>query len=334
MTILGVTLPLLHIAVLTASLAVLLYLSRGIFIDVRGGDTRTRMKRHLSHVIDHDRPATESVSEDATAIVKRRRGRAKGARTWLGRSLLGLHERIQVIGGRSGVTLFYGGPIVAACLVLAGQQFVRPWSPLYDLPVALSVAAVTTILLHRILERRFELLFLNDFPDALDLIVRAVRAGVPVAQAIQVASQELNEPVRTEFKSMADSLRLGADMADVLKEATTRIRVSDFNFFAVCILLQRETGGQLAETLENLARIIRSRRDLRLKAKALVAEGRAASKAIGAIPFLCLGFLYLVNEDYVTILFTTPTGRKMMLLAAAMLAIGFIVINRISQLEE
>lgn len=312
-------------------LAAMLY---GIVSDLRTGGPRTRMRRRLDAVVAADQPATESPADEMTTIRQRRRGAAAEAHTWLGRKLLGLHERLLVIGGRSGVTMFYAGPVVIAAVALVAQQVARPWDGIYVLPVAIMVGLATAKFIHRFLERRFELRFLDEFPDVLELIVRAVRAGVPVAQAMQVAGQELAEPARSEFESMADSLRLGADMGDVLKEAADRIRVADFNFFAVCVLLQRETGGTLAETLENLSRIIRARRDVRMKARALVAEGRAASKAIGAIPFACLGFLYLFSEDYVSVLFSTDIGNQLLFVAAGMLLVGFVIINRISQLEE
>lgn len=327
-------LPTLQVVILGAAVLVLLYLSRGIVTDLRGGDPRTRMRRRLDMVVGGDQPAKERVSEEVHDILNHRHRSSRDAKTWVGRKLMAVHERIAVIGGRPGLGAFYALPIVAIIASILAQKLGRPWDGVYVLPVSLAIGIGAAILTFRFLERRFQLTFLNDFPDVLDLIVRAVRAGVPVAQAIHVAGQELNEPVRTEFKNMADSLRLGADMGDVLKEAASRIRVPDFNFFAVCILLQRETGGQLAETLENLARIIRARRDVRLKAKALVAEGRASSKAIGAIPFISLGFLYLLSEDYVDVLFKTEIGHKLLFVAGTMLVIGFIIINRISRLED
>lgn len=334
MMLLGTHLSLLHLAFLLVSLLALLYLMFGISVDVSGGDDRTRMRRRLAHILDHDRPASETVSEEASAIVHKRRNRTSLTRSKLGRRVLAVHERLMIVGGKAGLVTFYAVPIVMIIIMLLGQRFLRPYPSLYFIPVALVVGGVAGAAVFRLFERRFVMKFLDDFPNALDLIVRAVRAGVPMSKAVQVASQELREPVRSEFKNMADSLRLGADMGDVLKEAASRIKVSDFNFFAVCILLQRETGGQMAETLDNLARIIRARRDIRLKAKALVAESRAASKAIGAIPFACLGFLYLINEEYLSILFTTETGHKLLALAIGMLAVGFFVINRMSQLED
>jgi Flp pilus assembly protein TadB len=171
------------------------------------------------------------------------------------------------------------------------------------------------------------------FPDTLDLVIRAVRAGIPVVHAISTAGQEAEEPVRSTFRTMGDSLRLGVDLKEVLDKAVANLQIADFSFFAVCLLLQRETGGNLGETLENLSTIIRTRRDIRLKTRALTAEGRIASKIISAVPFVITGFLYVVNRPYVNLLFHTRAGHKMLTLAAVLLVVGLTLIQKISKLD-
>ncbi|MFT0172224.1 type II secretion system F family protein [Paraburkholderia mimosarum] len=188
-------------------------------------------------------------------------------------------------------------------------------------------------LAYRFLIERFRTRFLTVFPDTLDLIIRAVRAGIPVVQAISTAGHQAQEPVRSTFRTMGDSLRLGADLKDVLDKAVERLQIADFSFFAVCLLLQRETGGNLGETLENLSGIIRARRDIRLKTRALTAEGRISSKIIAAIPFLILGLLYAINRAYVELLFHTRAGHKMLTLAAVLLVSGLSMIHKISKLD-
>ncbi len=128
---------------------------------------------------------------------------------------------------------------------------------------------------YNFLVARFRQRFLDGFPALIDLIVRAVRAGVPVTHVIHSASSEVNEPLRTEFRIMGDSLQVGLDLEEVLAVAVERIGIADFSFFCVCLLLQRETGGQLGETLENLSGIVRTRREIRQKTKALTPVRRA-----------------------------------------------------------
>lgn len=306
----------------------------GAWRAARADSPRARMQRRLDAVLGAEAHTVEAMDDEVRVIQRKRRGRSA-----LARRLQALHDRVEITGGKRGLTLFYGLPTLAAVTaaiavqVAAGEAL---WAvPLWAVPVAIIGAGVLTMaLVYAVFERRFKVAFLDTFPDALELIIRAVRAGVPVSQAIHVAGQELNEPVRTEFRAMGDSLRLGIDMAEVLGEASRRIAIPDFNFFTVCVLLQRETGGQLAETLENLAAIIRTRRDMRLKAKALVAEGKAASQAIGAIPFLCLGILSFIGEDYVGVLYTTDLGHTLLIVAACMLVVGFTIIHNLSQLKE
>jgi len=180
---------------------------------------------------------------------------------------------------------------------------------------------------------RFRTQFLSRFPDTIDLIVRAVRAGIPAVQAISVAGDDAEEPVRAEFRLMGDSLRLGIDLKDVLNDAVERIQIADFSFFSVCLLLQRETGGALTETLENLATIVRARRDMRLKIRALTGEGRMTSQIIAAIPFITLAGLYLANHDYVMVLFNTTAGRHLLMVASVLMVVGMLLINKIANLE-
>ncbi|VBT48493.1 type II secretion system protein [Burkholderia pseudomallei] len=167
----------------------------------------------------------------------------------------------------------------------------------------------------------------------LDLIIRAVRAGIPVAQAIGTAGRESEEPVRATFRAMGDALRVGADLKDVLEQQAERLQLADFSFFGVCLVLQRETGGNLTETLENLSGIIRTRRDIRMKTRALTAEGRIASKIIAAVPFAIAGFLFVVNRPYVNLLFHTRAGHKMLILAAVLLTVGLAMIRKIANLD-
>ena len=125
------------------------------------------------------------------------------------------------------------------------------------------------------------------------------------------------------------------DMVEVmvLDEADRRIAIPDFSFFVVCLQLQRETGGQLTEMLENLSQIIRTRRELGMKARALTAEGRTASKVIAAVPLCIMLALWIINPEYIGVLFSTPQGHTILYVAAAMGTAGLLLINRIARLE-
>lgn len=180
---------------------------------------------------------------------------------------------------------------------------------------------------------RFEQRFLTMLPDAMDMIVRGSKAGIPMTQSINNVGARFEAPLGTEFRRMGDSLVLGNDLQNVLDDAVLRVELPDFTFFAVCLSLQRESGGSVVEALQNLAGIIRARRDLALKARAMTAEGRISGRVLSSLPFIVLGMLYLVNRPYVEILFVTENGRLVLAIAAGMLVVGVLAIRQITRME-
>jgi len=192
------------------------------------------------------------------------------------------------------------------------------------LAILLSGAAAigAPVLLLRFVQRRYQRQFLDVFPDALDLIVRAVRSGLPAPEAIELVTHEIRAPVNTEFQQLLDELRIGTELEDALQHAADRVRVPDFRFFVVSLLLQRQTGGGIAETLSNLSRIIRQRKALRLKARALAAEAQASAAIIATMPFVAGVGLFLINRDLMTVLFNDPRGRFMFGIAVVSLLSG------------
>jgi tight adherence protein B len=163
---------------------------------------------------------------------------------------------------------------------------------------------------------------LDQFPDAIGLIVRAVRAGVPVTEGIRIVSAEMPAPVGPEFKRVIDELSVGVDLETALWSLAARTSLPEYRFFVVTIVLQRETGGNLTETLDNLADVIRKRRAVRQRAHALSAEARTSTYVLAALPFVTGVGLYLTNPDYLTRLFTTSDGKLMLIAAAVSLAAG------------
>lgn len=186
---------------------------------------------------------------------------------------------------------------------------------------------------YNFLVERFRKRFLNGFPDLLDTIVRAVRAGVPVTHVIGSAADDCPEPLKHEFKQMSDSLQVGRDLEEVLAVAMRRIEIADFSFFCVCLLLQRETGGQLGETLENLSGIVRTRREVRQKTKALTAEARITTKILAAIPVCIMLCLYFMNRPYMMVLFEREAGHKLLTYAAISVVFGVALINKLAKLD-
>ena len=170
--------------------------------------------------------------------------------------------------------------------------------------------------------------FIIHFPDAIDLMVRGVKAGVPITEAISAASEEIPDPVGIELKRITDGIRVGRKMNELLEETCKRLDLPEFNFFAIALSIQAETGGNLAETLNNLAEVLRGRRQLKRKIKALSSEAKASAYIIGSLPFIMCLLIYLVNEAYIVGLFTDPRGQIMIGGALAMIGMGALVMRK------
>ena len=211
---------------------------------------------------------------------------------------------------------------IAAAAVTGLVSVAASVHPMLAIALGGAAAAGAPALLLRFAQSRYQRKFLEIFPDALDLIVRAVRSGLPAPEAIELVTHEVRPPVATEFRKILDELRIGTEMDEALQRAADRIRVPDFRFFAVSLLLQRQTGGGIAETLSNLSGIIRQRKALRMKARALTAEAQASAAIIATTPFVAGVGLFLINRDLTSVLFIDPRGRFLLGIAVASLLTG------------
>lgn len=136
------------------------------------------------------------------------------------------------------------------------------------------------------------------FPDAIDLLVRGLKSGLPVTETFQVVSQELPGPVGEEFKGVVERIRIGNTMEAALQESAEMLGTPEFQFFCITIQIQRETGGNLAETLANLSDVLRKRAQMKLKIKAMSSEAKASAYIVGALPFFVFGIVWMMNPGY------------------------------------
>ena len=169
--------------------------------------------------------------------------------------------------------------------------------------------------------RRAEALF-QQFPDALAMIVRAVRVGIPVTDSITAVGRELEAPTGPEFARLADELAIGLTLDDALRGMAERNKLQEYRFFATALSLQSQTGGGLSETLENLADVIRKRVAVKQKGHALSAEAKMSSIVLGALPPFAAAGLWIMNSAYITMLFVDPLGQKILAGAILMLGMG------------
>jgi tight adherence protein B len=181
--------------------------------------------------------------------------------------------------------------------------------------------------------KRREDQFTTRFPEGLDILVRGLRAGLPIAESIVNARTEVPEPVRTIYGHIADGVNLGQNLEDAIADSAKIIDTPELKFFSVSLSVQRETGGNLAETLANLADILRRRRQMKLKVKAMSSEARASAYILGSLPFIMFGLIFFVNTSYAMELFTDPRGMVMVGVGALMMMFGIFVMMKMVNFE-
>lgn len=140
--------------------------------------------------------------------------------------------------------------------------------------------------------------FTSSFPDAIELLVRGLRSGLPVTETIGVVAREIDGPVGEEFTKVVDRIKIGRTMEDALGESAKRLDTAEFKFFCITLAIQRETGGNLAETLANLADVLRKRGQMKLKIKAMSSESKASAYIVGSLPFIVFALVWSVNPNY------------------------------------
>ena len=141
--------------------------------------------------------------------------------------------------------------------------------------------------------------FTTKFPDAIELLVRGLRSGLPVTETLGVVASEVPGPVGEEFKLITDRIKVGKTMEDALQDTANRLDMAEFSFFCITLAIQRETGGNLAETLSNLANVLRMRAQMKLKIKAMSSESKASAYIVGSLPFLVFSMIWFVNPVYI-----------------------------------
>jgi tight adherence protein B len=175
--------------------------------------------------------------------------------------------------------------------------------------------------------------FITLFPDAIDLIVRALRSGLPVSEAIVGAGHEIADPVGAELRLVEGGMRMGRDLESLLWDTAKRIDASEFRFFVIALSVQRETGGNLGETLANLSDVLRRRRQAQAKAHAMASETRATTMILGGLPVAVIGVLSLTSPNYLAPLINDVRGIVLDGIALTMLTTGVVIMNRMAKFE-
>ena len=175
--------------------------------------------------------------------------------------------------------------------------------------------------------------FIAQFPEAIDLMVRGLRSGLPITESFSVVASEMPPPIGPEFKQVIHEVSIGGSLEDALWAAARRIDAPEFKFLVIALSIQRETGGNLTETLSNLADLLRHRRQLKMKIKAMSAEAKASAYIIGILPFAMFGLIWVVNSSYLASLFSDPRGWIMLGGALSMILLGTFVMFKMVRFE-
>jgi tight adherence protein B len=285
---------------------------------VMSREARLELERHVNLVaVASGKRESRSPQSDSTSV----KAAGEALRNLL---LTGIKFRWGVHSSASVLLVVAAVSLAAAWLLL---HFLLSFSNWIAVPVALAAGFAGPNILLRREQAKSAARFLDAFPGAVDMIVRMLRAGLPIAATIRAVGREAGVPVDSVFKTIADKIEIGIPFEEALTTASDQVGLADFRFFTVAVALQRATGGNLAVTLDILCDIIRKRRGVRLKAKAATGEVRLSAYVLGAIPFFVIGALTLVAPNYLTPLIRDPRGHIIIAIALSLLLLAFLVMR-------
>ena len=184
----------------------------------------------------------------------------------------------------------------------------------------------------KMVEKRLKL-FTAQFPYSIDLIVRGLKSGLPVTESIASVGQEMPDPVGREFRDISDRVKFGQPLDEALWDTARRLDTAEFKFFVISISVQRETGGNLSEALGNLSDILRKRRQMGLKIKAMSSEAKASAIILGSLPFIMFGIIFALNPEYEMALFDDPRGQMMLGTGLGIMSMGVLVMSKMIKFE-
>jgi tight adherence protein B len=205
--------------------------------------------------------------------------------------------------------LFAGGILPAIGLAFAGALGLPLW--------------ILTFL-----KKRRENKFLNAFPDAVDIIVRGIKSGLPLLDCLKMIVVDSPEPLRTEFRAIVETQAVGMPLGEACGKLYERMPVPEANFFGIVISIQQKAGGNLSEALGNLSRVLRDRKKMKAKIQAMSQEAKASASIIGALPIAVMTMVYITSPVYISLLFTEPLGNLMLAASAVWMAMGVLVMKK------
>lgn len=276
-------------------------LAFAILVILLGGPSASKAKsRRLATVKDRHAASTEAVVAAQMRKTIQSGGRKNDS------SLIALlprreelEKRIRRTGKGWTLTQYVFASMIVFVVATGGMLIVRAPLLMAGLIGLLLALGLPYLVVGMTIKRRVTQ-FNARFPDAIDLLVRGLKSGLPVTETFQVVSQELPGPVGDEFKGIVERIRIGNTMEAALQESAEILGTPEFQFFCITIQIQRETGGNLAETLANLSDVLRKRAQMKLKIRAMSSEAKASAYIVGSLPFFVFGVVWTVNPSYLS----------------------------------
>jgi len=249
-------------------------------------------------------------SESLDAKVDAQFKRAVAARKPKAYKVAGSGSRLEALAmrlnrsGQDWTVSHYVYATIGLVLAIGVVVFIATKALLLSLGVGLLLGAgIPHLVVNYLISRRTNA-FISKFPDGIELLVRGLRSGLPVTETLGIVAQEVPGPVGYEFKAVIDRIKVGKTMEDALQDTADKLGIAEFNFFTITLAIQRETGGNLAETLSNLANVLRQRGQMKLKIKAMSSESKASAMIVGSLPFIVFTLVYMLNPNYMGGFFT------------------------------
>jgi tight adherence protein B len=274
------------------------------FMAVRGPSASRNLKRRVELIKErHGDVIAGGAQAQIRKLLAERAGRFEGyASTLIPRPAL-LRTRLEQTGkdislGKYAMVCVGLTLVVAILLIMRGAPFALSLL----LGLFFGVGGPHFII-GRMIKRRINK-FNSNFPDAIELMVRGLRSGLPITETLGIVAGEIQGPVGVEFRMVSDKMKIGRTMEVALQETADRLGTAEFQFFVITLAIQRETGGNLAETLSNLADVLRKRAQMKLKIRAMSSESKASAYIVGSLPFVVFTLVYMINPHYMGGFFT------------------------------
>jgi tight adherence protein B len=213
-------------------------------------------------------------------------------------------------------------------LAMFALAFVFGLGLLPALAFAFAAGAGAPLWMLAFLKKRREKRFLDGFPDAVDVIVRGIKAGLPLTDSLRIIAMESQDPIKGEFRSIVETQAIGVPLGEACTKLYERMPLPEANFFGIVIAIQQKSGGNLAEALGNLSRVLRERKKMKGKIQAMSMEAKASASIIGALPVIVAFLVFLTSPEYIQLLWTTELGRLLLAGCAVWMSIGVFVMKQ------